>query len=370
MEINKIHLSDALAGLKTLPDNSINCCVTSPPYFGLRDYGTAKWEGGDPDCKHFRNEKNNNSNTVQKIVDGGISDAIYKKICNKCGAVRIDDQIGLEKTPDEYVEKIVQVFQEVKRVLKPEGTLWLNLGDSYNGSGGLKEGQPKYPGRNVTKLKPKDLIGIPWMVAFALRNDGWYLRQDIIWGKLNPMPESVTDRCTKAHEYIFLLSKAQKYYYDYKSILEPAAYDGRKDTVYKGGEKDVSCFKHERWKNKITPGSGGTGFKGHSGNYGPDGELLCHDIDGIPARNKRSVWTVSTKPYKEAHFATFPEKLIVDSIKAGCPEGGIVLDPFMGAGTTALVARKLNRNFIGFELNQKYIDMANKRLYDELGMFL
>jgi DNA modification methylase len=204
--------------------------------------------------------------------------------------------------------------------------------------------------RDVSSLKPKDLVGIPWMVAFALRADGWYLRQDIIWHKPNPMPESVKDRCTKAHEYIFLLSKSQHYYYDHEAIKEPAAYDGRKDTLLKGSPKyekgvvpgqvehSMAAKGHERWK------------KNERGEY---------------VRNKRSVWTIPTKPFKEAHFATYPPDLIEPCILAGCREGGIVLDPFMGSGTTGLVAKQQNKNYIGFEMNSDYCDIANKRIHDQ-----
>jgi len=303
----EIKQGDALSVLKTMPEQSVHCCVTSPPYWGLRDYG-------------------------------------------------VEGQIGLERTPEEYVDKLVQVFREVRRVLRDDGTLWLNLGDSYNGSGGaggdynpggLKEGQPKYPGRKVPGLKPKDLIGIPWMVALALRNDGWYLRSDIVWHKPNAMPESVTDRPTRAHEYIFLLSKSPKYYYDYEAIKEPAAYDGRKDTLLKGSpkyEKDVlpgqvghsmAAKGHERWK------------KNERGEY---------------VRNKRSVWTVPTKPFPEAHFAVYPPALITPCILAGCPVGGTVLDPFAGSGTTLLVATQHHRKSIGIELNPEYIEIAKRRL--------
>lgn len=285
---------------------------------------------------------------------------IYRYKCPKCGAVRQDNQLGLEETPEEYVKNMVEVFSEVRRVLKDEGTLWLNLGDSYCGTGGKGElTDPKYPdGRNGQKvainnkiqgLKPKDLVGIPWLVAFALRASGWWLRQDIIWHKRNPMPESVTDRCTKSHEYIFLLSKSQKYYYDYEAILEPYTEEMNRW----GGQKLVA--------------------KGESTWDEGTGQQTYRDRDMRPnenGRNKRDVWTVNTKPYKEAHFAVYPEELIVDCIKAGCPAKGIVLDPFMGSGTTGVVARKLDRNFIGVELNPKYIKIAEKRLYDELGMFL
>ena len=289
LELNKIYNKDCLEGLKQLDDNSINCCVTSPPYWGLRDYG-------------------------------------------------VEGQLGLESTPEEYVAKMVEVFREVKRVLRDDGTLWLNLGDSYamkfGGGKGRKSGTTKAavdeiekPPREIPSgLKPKDLVGIPWMVAFALRADGWYLRQDIIWHKPNPMPESVKDRCTKAHEYIFLLSKSRHYYYDHEAIKEPAAYDGRKDTLVKGSPK------YEK------------------------------DVRGEYVRNKRSVWTIPTKPFKEAHFAVFPPALIEPCILAGCPEGGVVLDPFMGSGTTGMVAAMYQRNFIGFELNPEYCKMAEKRI--------
>ena len=298
LELNKIYNMDCLEGLKQLPDNSINCCVTSPPYWGLRDYG-------------------------------------------------VEGQIGLEPTPEEYVANMVEVFREVKRVLRDDGTLWLNLGDCYNGSGGaggdynkggLKEGQPKYPGRKIAGLKPKDLVGIPWMVAFALRADGWYLRQDIIWHKPNAMPESVKDRCTKAHEYIFLLTKNSKYYFNSDLIREPNQdkYDGKRGTT-KTRTKFQSAMRTMSDKE----------------------EMKKYSTQG---RNKRTVWNVPTKPFKDAHFATFPPDLIEPCILAGCPAGGVVLDPFMGSGTTGMVAAMHQRNFIGFELNPEYCKMAEKRI--------
>lgn len=236
MTYNTVLQGDCLEVLKTLPDKSIDCCVTSPPYYGLRDYGTAKWVGGDPNCPHRRMSKFSPRTITghhQEELIGNVGDAIYKTICPLCGAVREDKQIGLEETPEEYIEKLVDVFREVRRVLKDDGTLWLNIGDSYAGTGSKGDYKdPKYAeGRNgqvvsltqsVAGCKNKDLIGIPWMLAFALRADGWYLRQDIIWQKPNPMPESVKDRCTKSHEYIFLLSKQPKYYFDYEAIQEDA----------------------------------------------------------------------------------------------------------------------------------------------------
>ena len=335
-----------------LADGSVNCVVTSPPYYGLRDYGTAKWEGGDPNCEHTVGSGDNDN--LKTYVTRPERDGIKRQYCQKCGAVRIDQQIGLEQTPAEYVNDIVQVFREVWRILRDDGTVWLNLGDSYNGSGGaggdyieggLKEGQPKYPGRHINNLKLKDLIGIPWMVAFALRDDGWYLRQDIIWAKPNPMPESVKDRCTKAHEYIFLLSKSPRYYYDYEAILEPIS-----DKSLKRAEYGWDCDRPSTKNASL----GGDGI--HT-------EKMGERFVNPAGRNRRSVWTIPTSPYRGAHYATFPPKLIEPMILAGCPAGGIVLDPFVGSGTTVMVANHLGRKGIGLDLNFKYLkDNAKERL--------
>ena len=316
----QLYHGDCLETLKTFASESINCCVTSPPYFGLRDYG-------------------------------------------------VDGQIGMEHTPDDFVNSLVTVFREVRRVLKDDGTLWVNLGDSYSAHKDCKSiGQSLAKGttrenahvieksKNRTSdskmlksvgLKNKDLIGIPWMVAFALRADGWWLRQDIIWSKKNPMPESVTDRCTKAHEYIFLLSKSKQYYFDNDAIRGPI----------KLTEGDTVRFRERKTSSPF-------------GNRDEDTQQREVKYDEIKGANKRSVWTVNTKPYSGAHFATFPEELITDCIKAGCPENGIVLDPFGGAGTTAVVARKLNRNYLLCELNPDYIKIAENRLIQELGLFI
>lgn len=267
-QINKVIHGDCLYVLKTLPDNSVHCCVTSPPYWGLRDYG-------------------------------------------------VDGQLGLEKTPEGYVEKMVEVFREVRRVLRDDGTLWLNLGDSFG-----------FP-------KQKDLTGIPWRVAFALQADGWYLRSDIIWYKPNAMPESVKDRPTKAHEYIFLLSKSPRYYYDADAIREEA----KTKWSFRAG-----AAKPEKGDNKDRNDNG----------------RRC--IVGAGTKNKRTVWHVATRPFKGAHFAVFPPDLIEPCILAGCPEGGIVLDTFFGSGTTGVVASKLKRGFIGIELNPEYIEIAKTRL--------
>jgi DNA modification methylase len=323
MNVEILH-GDCRETLKTLPDASVNCCVTSPPYFGLRDYGH-------------------------------------------------DRQIGLEETPDAFVQQMVAVFREVRRVLRDDGTVWLNLGDSYaaqrggthqpaetlaGGTNGKTEqganvNRDRHDGYNPTRfasrigLKHKDLIGIPWRVAFALQADGWYLRQDIIWHKPNPMPESVTDRCTKAHEYIFLLSKSARYFYDHSATMEPAQY----------GEQHAA--KATSWgTNRKHPN------KSNLREYAFAGDNhTCHKAaDGSYSRNKRSVWTVTTKPYKGAHFATFPPDLIRPCILAGCPTGGTVLDPFGGSGTTGQVAMEEGRNAILCELNADYVGLIRKRI--------
>ncbi len=398
-----------------LADKSVQCVVTSPPYYGLRDYGTAKWEGGDPDCNHTIsmptkwNDPKRGYEVLRPEVANRGGDSTR---CHLCGAVRIDAQIGLEETPDAYIANLVAVFREVKRVLKDDGTLWLNIGDSYasmksrynqkaqNLNGG-KAQDNEFQG-NKTDLyhhpelgiKDKDLIGIPWMLAFALRADGWYLRQDIIWHKPNPMPESVKDRCTKSHEYIFLLSKSAKYYYDNEAIMEVATgYDGRKDTKYKGGPKDMAGGAHERWQYKNLqpdgqqpntihlnrlegneyqtrvkmPPIGGVKHVGHNGNPTYSGNTPDWKLDGgVPVRNKRDVWTVTTKPYKGAHYATFPPELITPCILAGAPEGGIVFDPFVGSGTTVATAVKLGRRGVGLDLSMKYLrENARERIYQE-----
>ena len=335
--INKIIEGDCLKSLREMPDKSVNCCITSPPYYGLRDYGN-------------------------------------------------EGQIGLEETPEQFVEQLVQVFREVKRILKDDGTLWLNLGDSYNGSGKggnpegsewtgfvgnkKREASAKQKKTEIKNLKPKDLIGIPWMVAFALRADGWWLRQDIIWSKKNPMPESVTDRCTKAHEYIFLLSKSKQYYYDADAIKEKSiTFENRPNGVERN-----RIYNYDSKENN-NPIAYRKNIKGNKNNDGVTRttaglNLKTQQEKTQENRNKRSVWTVNTKPYSGAHFATFPEELITDCIKAGCPENGIVLDPFGGAGTTAVVARKLNRNYLLCELNPDYIKIAENRLIQELGLFI
>lgn len=351
--MNKIEFGDCRETMRRWAQEGVKVqtCVTSPPYYGLRDYGTGKWVGGDPSCSHKRDSKFSEATiTGHKNMAGAVGDGIYKSVCPKCGAVREDLQLGLEETPEEYIANMVDVFRCVKDILADDGTLWVNIGDSYYnyrpGKGqalvqqSVANNDQDLPqvcarrGNKLEGLKEKDLIGIPWMLAFALRADGWYLRQDIIWHKPNPMPESVQDRCTKAHEYIFLLSKSPKYYYDQDAIKEPVKQDW--------GTRDRTEGKYH---------NEGTGLQPHSGLE-----------KSYETANKRSVWSVPVKPYSGAHFAVFPSDLIEPCILAGAPIGGIVLDPFMGSGTTAQVAQNLGRKYMGCELNPEYKPLQEKRL--------
>ena len=387
--MNKIEFGDCRDTMRRWKEQGIKAqtCVTSPPYYGLRDYGTAEWNGGDVNCDHVESENKHGGQRADRNQEGYKKQ--YKDLCKKCNATRIDAQIGLEETPDEYIKAMVEVFRCVWDVLEDDGTLWLNIGDSYaaqrggttppaetlaggvggHGSDESKRGRKEgyNPSRNASAIgvKHKDLIGIPWMLAFALRADGWYLRQDIIWHKPNPMPESVTDRCTKAHEYIFLMSKSQKYFYDAEAIAEPAQY---------WGERDRTNGKYHNEGSGLTPHTGLTGKKADSragmGRIAYEGKRTENNSSGgqesfvyiAETRNKRSVWTVTTKPYAGAHFAVFPSDLIEPCILAGAPIGGIVLDPFMGSGTTAQVAQNLGRQYLGCELNTGYKTLQNKRL--------
>ena len=353
----RILIGDARKRLAELPAGSVRTCITSPPYFGLRDYGTASWDGGDPECPHtgkpMATKANINRNTGGgNDVKNATALEFFRERCERCGAMRIDSQMGLEETPDAYVAEMVLLFREVWRVLADDGTLWLNLGDSYSGSGKGPAGNlgAKHDERNMehTKasgnvpigLKPKDLIGIPWRVAFALQADGWYLRQDIIWAKPNPMPESVTDRCTKSHEYVFLLSKSARYYYDNVAIKEPAQ---------DWGTRDRTNGKYHNEGSGLTPQSG-----------------LEKSYE---TRNKRDVWTIASKPFKGAHFAVMPEALVEPCVLAGSAEGDTVLDPFTGSGTVAVVALRHGRNFVGTELNPEYGEIAKDRITNAAPMF-
>lgn len=355
MQANRIIQGDALAVLKTLPDGCVQTCVTSPPYYGLRDYGTAQWVGGnDVSCDHETAiEKWTQKNFLRSAGvtglgnQGGAARARLRE-CPGCGASRVDVQIGLEETPAEYVSKIVEAFREVRRVLKDDGTLWLNLGDSYSNdnkwggstSGKHVQGLHGKSGardRRVTGLAPKNLIGIPWRVAFALQDDGWILRSDIIWHKNNPMPESVADRPTKSHEYIFLFAKSERYYYCADAIREECVTESNvRNRAKEGG-----------WANGalLTP-------------IGKGEREWNHPL----GRNKRSVWTVNTQPYPGAHFAVMPPKLVEPCILAGSRPGDVVLDPFSGSGTVPMVAVQTGRQYLGVELNPEYIKLAHKRL--------
>lgn len=329
-------IGDCLEELKKLPDQHVHCCITSPPYWGLRDYG-------------------------------------------------VEGQIGLEETPDEFISKMVAVFREVHRVLRNDGTIWVNMGDSYASNGGYgwqgKNGQranrrftaPNYHRdipRHAAKigLKPKDLVGIPWMLAFALRADGWYLRQDIIWSKPNPMPESVTDRCTKSHEYIFLLTKSAQYYYDAGAVAEPLAASSiaRLSQSTLGQQTGSGRVPGKTNGNmKAVRKSGNKARKKGHDRGCPDntGSNVCSSVpwEGS-SRNKRSVWTVPTAGYSGAHFATFPTALIEPCVLAGAPPRGLILDPFSGTGTTGEVALINNRRYVGIELNPANEILTNKRL--------
>lgn len=311
MSENIIINRDCLLALRDLPDESVNCCVTSPPYYALRDYG-------------------------------------------------MDAQIGREDSPEEYIRRLVLVFREVRRVLTNDGTLWLNIADTYCGTGNKggyldpknprgRNGQSVSLARRASECKQKDMIGIPWLLAFALRADGWYLRSDIIWCKANPMPESCKDRPSRCYEHVFLLTKSKKYYYDALAIAEPIA-EGTA-ARYKGGRSASSKYAEE------IPGQG----KVQKLNAARAAGTIT-DADISPVRNARDVWHINTVPYKGGHFAAYPPKLAERCILAGCPRGGIVLDPFFGSGTTGLAAVKNDRRYIGIELNAEYCELAKERI--------
>jgi DNA modification methylase len=419
---------DCRALLPTLPATSVHCVVTSPPYWGLRDYGTATWEGGDAACDHREVQPQNRPGRETPGGRGGTFPTCergYREVCRKCGARRLDQQLGLEPTPEVYVETMVGVFREVRRVLRDDGTLWLNMGDSYANTGnespnmlrksgavaaedGYGDGRavrftPQPYKQMAPGLKPKDLVGIPWRLAFALQADGWFLRADIIWAKKNPMPESVTDRPTKAHEYVFLLSKAARYFYDADAVREPATY-GENLPTFRG----AGAYTNGRsFKNSTVVESDGA--------RGPRPETT--------SRNLRSVWTIPSAPFPDAHFATFPPALASRCIQAGTSERGCcracgapwarvvdatpmilarserthalgrtrssgtmlappsrettgwepscacdappvpctVLDPFAGSGTVGEVAEQLGRHSLLLELSPTYVQMAAER---------
>ena len=477
----EIFQGDVKEVLKEFDDESVQCVITSPPYWGLRDYGTATWEGGDENCEHTINDGTYDPKKGKVVERPDRSSD--KSCCIRCGAKRIDAQLGLEPTPEEFVNNLVEVFREVKRVLRDDGTVWLNLGDSYagsNGSRGITENTPsvksgdtllseRIKGRNFTEhkdggmpiispksigLKHKDLVGIPWRVALALQSDGWYLRSDIIWHKPNPMPEPVKDRPTKSHEYIFLITKSAKYYYDAEAIKEKGSGripgnkvpqkgagmvgfeirdglleaqqkpqdsrnkrsvwkidkygDAEIESMYRQGihrdrgkklittrpnlptQKEFVDFIREKTNAKELSEKSGIKLStvehwfryDESGFAYPSIEdwMIISDFvknenmhkqmtnvefhyDSVKSNgaNKRSVWSITTKPYSGAHFATFPEELPETCIKAGTKKGDVVLDIFAGSGTTLRVASKLGRKGIGIELNPEYIKILKKR---------
>ena len=352
----KILQGNCIDKIKELDNNSIDCVVTSPPYWGLRDYGTASYEGGDPNCQHTISDGTYDpkKGTMVERPDR----ASDKKKCVKCGAKRIDKQLGLEPTYQEHIKNIVELFRDMKPKLKDSATVWLNYGDSYASTvNGTKAKDIKNDDRAFVdkpfstiqgSIKPKDLVMIPNRIAIALQDDGWWIRSEIIWHKPNPMPESVRDRPTSCHEKIWLITKSKKYYYDSDAIREPVA----QGTITRLSEKNLKNQKGS------TRGNGGMRSNGN-----------MKAVGNMETKNKRNVWTITTKPCKEAHFATFPKDLIEPCIKAGCPEGGVVLDPFGGSGTTGIVTALNNRNAILIELNQNYIDIANKRIDKEVGLF-
>lgn len=315
MDLNRIYTGDCIEIMQTLPSESVNCCITSPPYYNLRDYG-------------------------------------------------MEDQIGLEHTPEEYISKLVRVFHEVQRVLRQDGTLWLVIGDSYAGSNkgrsrtsinynkgnkGTQDNANLQYGYTSFNIKNKELIGIPWMLAFALRNDGWHLRQDIVWYKPNAMPESVKDRCTRSHEYVFLLTKSCKYYYDNEAIKEPAVTADRNSP--RGSKGATTPNSGRRKQNEY----GNRTYTGFNERY--------FSQDSFPLmRNKRDVWSISTRGCKDSHFATFPPQIVEPCLLAGCPKEGVVLDPFIGSGTTAAVAIKNGRNYVGIDINPDYVKLAKTRI--------
>lgn len=327
--LNKVHCIDALALLKMLPDESVNCIVTSPPYYGLRNY-------------------------------------------------KVDGQIGLEDTPRAFVDRLVTVFAEARRVLRSDGVLWVNMGDSYSGSsqtggmGSIETGKRADRMFNAPKadtgLPAKSRLGIPHRLVFALQDDGWIWRDEIVWAKPNPMPESVTDRTTKAHEFVFMLTKSGRYWYDNEAIKEQAQEWGERDRANgKYHNPGTGLQPHTGLTGKPKLGGGGFSkrYAGAQINHGGDSDRKPYET-----RNRRSVFTIPTEPTPFAHFATFPQALIEPMILAGCPKDGIVLDPFMGSGTTAIVARRLGRHYIGSELNPEYAALANDRLLKDDAVIL
>lgn len=469
----KIYQGDVREVLPKLPANSVHCVVTSPPYWGLRDYGTAEWEGGDADCKHAGPPRCSDKSTLHGFTSQNVklrtsSSSPPKGTCTKCGAVRVDSQLGLEPTPQEFLKNMVAVFREVRRVLRDDGTLWLNMGDCYaTGAGMVGErpgggpqgdnwkGPTTQPNRmKIPGLKPKDLVGMPWRLALALQEDGWWLRSDIVWNKVNAMPESVTDRPSKSHEYIFLLTKSARYYYDHIAIRVPLAPASLVRISQPGFEQQTGGFKDyahhgrpDRSSRKAVANLRKSMRRSDMQGYGLTRGTGNPSVTHPAGANKRSVWTVNPDPFEEAHFATFPQELITPCILAGTSERGccavcgapylrvvekvpstmniqirdarngtlakksglgvnratdeelenygdeelgsvetigwepgckhepglirrcVVMDPFLGSGTTALVAKLNHCEAVGVELNPEYVEMASRRLAQDVLLF-
>lgn len=395
--LDKTHVGDCRDIMKRMIADGVKVQMvcTSPPYWGLRDYGTGEWEGGAAGCDHARQLGGTQSSTLNHWNNGLNAETIGEKVtsygrasyrdrCGKCGARRVDRQLGLERTPMRYVARMRSVFRLVWDLLADDGTLWLNMGDSYNSprpNGGagttstingqrtqeefrkasrvmksrMKQPDVDGPNRRMQRgLKEKDLVGMPWALAFALRADGWYLRSDVIWHKPNPMPESISDRPTKAHEYLFLLSKKARYYYDADAIKEPAS----SNTHARGNGVNPKAKTPSGWDTRDGD------HRNRTGRYprARQNESFSAAVNEVvPDRNKRSVWSVQTQAFPGAHFATFPEKLIEPCILAGSRPGDVVFDPFMGAGTVAAVATRLGRRWLGAELNRDYVALQSDR---------
>jgi DNA modification methylase len=401
----RILIGDVLERLRGLPDESVHCVVTSPPYWGLRDYGTATWEGGDPDCAHrsptMREGRNEDRDVLKGSAatnSGQLLNMAKQGVCGKCGAIRKDRQLGLEPTLGEHIAVMVGVFREVRRVLRKDGTLWLNYGDCYATSpNGRSAAATKAAGNDDRTfrdkpfstiggyLKAKDLCMVPNRLAIALQEDGWWVRSEIIWHKPNPMPESTKDRPGCAHEKIWLMSKSRKYYYDHKAVREPMAAASvarlSQDVESQAGSSRQPGKTNGPMKavGRLEPRGRDTYGRHTLDGAVPEGERRKRGVpprhaqhassdrqslDNVPrgTRGLRNVWTIAPKGFKDAHFATFPPALIVPCIKAGCPAGGTVLDPFGGSGTTGLVAQDLGRNAILIELNPDYAEMARRRI--------
>lgn len=362
----EIRQGDALAVLRMLETASVQTCVTSPPYYNLRDYGSATWDGGDAECQHAARRCAGPND--KSFTNEGSSRDKPTNTCRRCGAVRIDDQLGLEATPQEFVAKLVAVFREVRRVLRDDGVVWCNMGNTYSGSGkgarsatakvgnqikNTKErfiptdGDMPTQGRSFEGFPAKCLIPIAWMLGLAMIEDGWILRNDAIWSKPNAMPTSASDRLTVAHEYLLLFSKKQRYYWDAQAIAELATNAGAEITL------GPASFALRQAK--------GAGIA-------PSGNGLASTYTVPEMRNKRDVWEIPTAAFPEAHFATYPTELITPCILAGSKEGDTVLDPFCGSGTTGLVALRHGRSFIGLELNPTYVEMSRRRITDDAPM--